>query len=232
MPMISDSSRNTHYLTMSANFAGANDQLTDYVFVGQAKWHYSMKIANNVQGFIGAQFSAGTYEVRPIRESEGELPYYVDIPKINNASGIKYTGAAGLNGGFAFVVPMGSRHEWRIFGVEGSVSREFGDYMQFREMMPDSIVTFVDKGEWPATLGGFTEWVFRPSNPKVRLGFQLGWGTGINRLVSHTEEYRYLRPRYFYQTFHFTRDNVTTYFSGRFGNYFAGFQFGLSFRLK
>jgi hypothetical protein len=176
--MISDSSRNTHFVTLSANFAGANDQLTDYVFVGQAKWHYSMKIANNVQGFIGAQFSAGTYEVRPIRESEGELPYYVDVPKINNASGVKYTGAAGLNGGFAFVVPMGSRHEWRVFGLEGSVSREFGDYLHFREAMPDSIVTFVDKGEWPATLGGFTEWVFRLQTQKCGLAFNLAGEPG------------------------------------------------------
>jgi hypothetical protein len=228
MPMLTDKSRTANYFTLATSFGSANQLASDNVFIAQGKWHQSRKFGKQIQGYFGAQFNVGSYKARTIGDTFNA--YYIDYSKINALAGKKFTAAAGVTAGAAYVVSLGSRHEWRVIGIEGALSREFGDYQQFREKLPDSIVTIVDKRRFPATIGGYTEMVFKPANERIRFGFQVGIGTGIFPQYSTTATYSKLRPRYFYQTFQFTYDRYTSYFSGRFGNYFSAIQLGISYR--
>jgi hypothetical protein len=229
-PVLRDSLPVANYLSGGFTIAAANHRGIDEVYIGQLKWHQVRQIGQNFQVFYGFQGSAGSYKV-DWPYSSYEFQPYVDPDFMISSMGNKFTGAAGFTGGLSLIIPMGPRVEWRVLGIEGSVSREFGEYGSFRKNIPDSIVTMVDKKIWPASLGGFTELNFKLRNKKS-MGMQFGLGSGLSRVYSHTEYLNKINTAYFNAGYHFTYDRYTGYVQLRAGTYFTGGQIGFSCRLE
>lgn len=227
-PLLRDSLKTASYGSFGLAAGGANDQLSDNVFMAQGKFHQTLLIGNNLQSFLGIQGAAGSYRVN---WENAYLPNVTDPRNLPVRPGTKFSGAVGLVGGIGLVLPVGRRLEWKVIGIEGSVSREFGEYQRFREKIPDSVVSMVDRRSWPATAGLITDFNFKLRNNKS-LGMNFGGGWTFTKLEDKYNYYYGNRQGgYFTGGFHFTVDRYTGHFQSRFGNYFAGFQCGIAYRL-
>jgi hypothetical protein len=226
-PLLRDSMRVANYGSVGFTNGSSNDNLSDRLFIAHLKFHQSLLVGKNVQFFYGLQGSAGSYKVN--WADYYSYPYYVDPVRLHALEGGRFTGSAGLLGGVSLVIPMGHRFEWKVIGVEGSVSKEFGDYQSFRENIPDSLVTMVDRKSLPGSVGGFTEFNFALKNKKS-MGMKFGLGSGLTTLDSKVQYYNRINTMYYIMGYHFTIDRYTGYFQGRFGDYFAGFLCGVSYR--
>lgn len=227
-PLLRDSLKVASYGSFAFTNGSANHNLSDRVFIVQGKFHQSFQVAKNLQMFYGVQGSAGSYRVN--WSDNYYYPITVDPDLLPVKPGPKFTGSVGAIGGMNLIVPVSNRLDWKIIGIEGSVSREFGDYMTFREKVPDSIVTIVDRRNTPGSLGMFTDFNFKLRNKKS-MGMNFGGGTGFTQLKPANDYYRIRNSAYFIAGYHFTSDRYTGYFQGRFGDYFAGFFCGLTYRL-
>lgn len=227
-PLLRDSLKVASYGSFAFTNGSASHNLTDRVFIVQGKFHQSFQVAKNLQFYYGLQGSAGNYRVD--WDNYYYYPVELDPDKLPVKPGPKFTGSVGAIGGLNLIVQVSNRLDWKIIGVEGSISREFGDYQKFREKVPDSIVTFVDRRNTPGSLGLFTDFNFKMKH-KRSMGMNFGGGTGFTRLTSNTDYYRLRNSAYFIAGYHFTSDRYTGYFQGRFGDYFAGFFCGITYRL-
>ncbi|MBU7578707.1 MAG: hypothetical protein KAF40_11655 [Flavihumibacter sp.] len=235
MPTLSDEKKTAHYLTASATLGGSNDWLADAIYIFQGKYHVAGQLGKNLQGYAGLHGSVGSYDISggaydnnvkydPVT---GE-PIYFEGP-----TGNKFTASVGSTAGLAIVIPLGTRVEWRVFGLESSFGREFGDYYKTRLALPDSVVEISDRRNTHLTLGGFTEWIFKPRNPDVRLGYQLAIGSSLHRLRNYEQfTYNNFTPFYINNTFHFTVRRTTGFVRLSAGNFYGAVQSGVSFRLN
>jgi hypothetical protein len=234
MPSLSDEKKTANYFSASATLGGSNDWLADPIYIFQGKWHIAGQLAKNLQGYVGLHGNAGWYDISGGAYDEkvtydpvtGEAIYF------NGPTGNKFTASLGSTAGLAVVVPLGSRVEWRVFGLESSFGREFGDYYKTRLSLPDSVIEISDRRNTHLTLGGFTEWIFKPRNPDIRLGYQLAIGSSLHRLRNYEQfTYNNFTPFYINNTFHFTVRRTTGFVRLSAGNYYGAVQSGVSFKL-
>jgi hypothetical protein len=221
LPVSTDTKVTTNYFSINHNLALINTD-ADFVSLMQVKWHQALKLGTSVQAYYGANFNAGLYF-----RSGGS--YYIEQPELNQKD--MFTAAAGATGGLVFTAPFSDRFEWRVVGIEGSVSKEFGRYMDFRNKSPDSLYYYSDKNSTPSTLGGFTELVFKARNGRLRFGYQFAAGSALHRIDSYYNPYDDFTPYYINNTFQFTADRYTGYFQIRTGTYYGGVQVGFTTRL-
>ncbi len=232
MPTLADEKKTANYLTASISLGASNDWLNDEVYNFQGKWHIAGRLGENLQGYVGVNGSVGLYDISSNTYNDGRYDpvtgeyIYFDGPKGN-----KSTASLGTTAGLAVVIPLGTRVEWRIFGVESSFGREFGEYYRARLSLPDSAVDITDRRNTHVTLGGFTEFIFKPRNPDISLGYQMAIGSSLHRLRNYERGTYDFTPFYINNTFHITVRRVSGIARITAGNYYGGVQLGFGYRL-
>lgn len=231
MPVLTDEKKTAHYLTASPTMGGMNDYLNDEIYILQGKWHVSHQFGSNLQGYFGLHGSAGLYDISSSAYNLEYDPNTGNPMEFKGPKGNKFTGSFGSTAGMAVVIPLGTRAEWRVIGVESSIGREFGDYYKARRSLPDSVIDIADRRNLHVTLGGFTEWIFKPRNPDIRLGYQLAIGSSLHRLRNPVNDFYNFTPYYVNNTFHFTVRRTTGIARLSAGPFFGAVQLGVSYRL-
>lgn len=140
---VSDSVKAGYYLsgTVMAGNANENERDLVYAFYTGASGSYTFK---HLQAFYSLDVSAGQYKVGAFEQEVKERNYSM--------------GSTGFEGGLNFVMPFAGG-EWRVVGIETSVRKEFGNYLRFRQQLPNGIATVVVRHGNYSTLGGYTELV-------------------------------------------------------------------------
>jgi hypothetical protein len=232
-PLMSDSLKSAVYATGVLTLGSANEDLSDEVSKFSLSLHRSHTF-KYFQAYYGGSIAAGLYDVSHYKaDSFYNFSPYVNVSAINSSAGTKYFSGASLHGGMNMVVPMSVRHEWRILGVEASLGREWGDYLDFRNKLPDSASDAIWKTDRYGTIGLTTEMAFKTT--KGSWGFKLARGISFYRTIELGEydnnRQHYLRPSYFSAAFHVTRKKYTGFAQLNAGSYAANFQLGLNYRL-
>ena len=228
IPSKSDSVKSASYVSGAFTAGAANDYLEDDVFSFHGYFHRSHTF-NKLQAYYGINASVGSYDV-------DENSFYNSYPSdpVNYRTGHKFFGGLGMSGGINLVVPMGARHEWRVIGLQSSLQKEYGNYLQFRKQVPDSAVNGIHRNNVFATAGLTTEFVFNLRN-KSTLGYKLSVGSAlqsIDRYYSdYNDYYETFVPVYVSNTFRFSRNHVTGFAQVNLGTYAANFQMGFNYLL-
>ena len=185
----------------------------------------------------GAVLNMGSYNIsKPSAAGTGsslqDYRYY--------NGGNLFWGGTGINASISAVKLFArNKGEWRYIGLQGSVQKEFGKYLDFRQKMPGNLngLDYVERRGATTTLGLFTEFVRR-----TRSGMQIGYKGAIgvaalSRLFyAYNQEYdRQKAPAladYVSNTFHMTKNRVTGFIQLNFGREFISFQTGAVVRIS
>ena len=161
LPMTTDSQKSATYANVAFNGGGSNQNMRDAVLAVHADIHRGYQFGH-FQAYYGGGFSLGNYSMS---ESYHFSNYYYSNYGMNDTT-YHYTvsnksfGIYGLCGGMNLVIPFGNgRGEWRVIGFETSFQKEFGNYLQFRKQLPDSVADILATYGQEFTLGGTTELV-------------------------------------------------------------------------
>lgn len=229
LPMVSDSLHHSTYFHSSFSAGGANDDASDGVVSFQSSV-YQAHTFQNVQFYYGVTGTLGNYHINSNSFYEG--------PGINNTvlkgmAGDKFFAGAGGIAGLDFVVPFESGGEWRVFGVETSIQKEFGEYLSFRNKVPDSTVNGIDRKNVYATLAFGTNIIKKFRRSGNTFGYKLAYVTSTRSIHETDGQYKLgtFRPGFLSNTFHLTKKRVTGFAQFNVGNYVANLQFGMNYRL-
>jgi|SRR5579871_5313254 len=224
VPLRSDSIKSAVY--GSANFlAGAsNYQGRDNLMGFQANIYQSHSLGL-VNAFYGAGFTKGSYHVGEYYgvKSNSDTSYYI-------SKSSQSFGAYGLNGGMSFALPgPRGRGEFRI-GFETALYKEFGQYLNYRQSLPDSVADIIATSGWTKTIGGTMEFVSKSR----RSGNVFSYKAAIGGSFVSADSYRGSEsadvPFYFSNTLQLTIHNVTGFAQLNFGKHESSFQMGFAYR--
>lgn len=232
IPLRSDTIKSATYLSGTVSIGGANDYYEDQVFSFNGYFHRSHAF-NSIQAYYGANFSLGSYNV-------GQSYYYnpYTTPLVNYDYGRKFFGSVGVSGGMNLVIPMGSRHEWRVIGIETTLQKEYGSYLSFRKSLPDSAATAITRNNLFISGGLTTEFVFKIRR-RGTIGYKLAIGSSFQKTPKFyyyygnngDHYYQSVSPFYISNTLQITRNKVTGFIQINGGEYAANFQTGISYKL-
>ncbi|MET0244515.1 MAG: hypothetical protein ABW174_13645 [Flavitalea sp.] len=239
VPMSSDSVRSATYASGTLNLGLANEDLSDRNF----SFHGSIHRAHNFKWFnfyYGANLTGGNYLVSPAYNYEESRGLFgngrrTTIKPIQ--PGNRFYGGGGLVAGASILIPFErSGSEWRVIGVESSYNAEFGDYMNFRRNVPDSLV----RGNWKHRELPIVGFYTNPIRRRRKTGDLVGMKFGIYFSPERTATFRptpdyypsFVTPIFFSGQFHYTHDRTTGYAQLNIGNYAAGVQLGISHRIS
>jgi hypothetical protein len=232
MPLKSDSAKSATYFGASIYTGNANTQGADEVFAFQTNVSRAHQFGV-FQAYYGADLTLGNYNVASF-DSVGNSST-VNYGIINSMSGGKFFGAEGLAGGINVVLPGRDGSEWRALGVEGSSHHEFGDYLAFRNNLPDAAATLIIRNNFFTTLGIYTEAMFKINHGSV--GIKLASGTVMESAYRNTNVYdnvndnRELSYGYTNMTFSYTYNKWTGYVQADFGTKASGGNFGFNYHI-
>jgi hypothetical protein len=226
IPLASDSVRGATYINTSVNVGGANYNWRDNIIAFRAGLHRSNTFGN-FHLYYGGNVAIGSYNVASYQN--GEYGVGMDPNTINRNAGSKFFGGYGFNGGFNALVPLRSGGEWRVIGLEGSAQNEFGNYLDFRNKLPDSAANVDNREHWTGTVGITTEIISRRRSGST-FGYKLGIGMGLNA-IRNNANYTINPPTYISNTLHFGRDNWLAFCQVNFGTYTGSFQFGVNYKI-
>jgi hypothetical protein len=227
IPMQSDSLKSASYSGADVRLGGSNFGWRDFVYSFSASFHRSHNW-KELQVFYGANVSAGGYYVSPYHARTNEP--YIDTTYINKHAGNKTFYSGGLQAGINYVIPVGSHgSEWRVIGIEASVQKEMGDYLNFRKGLTDSTARIVTRTRLFTNIGLTTEMVKR--RRRYSLGVRFAMGIALpnynNTFTGNTS-----LPVYFSPTFHFTRNRITSFGQLNITHaYASSLQLGAQYRL-
>ncbi|MEO6722371.1 MAG: hypothetical protein ABIN67_18530 [Ferruginibacter sp.] len=228
IPMSKDSVKSATYISGAVSVGGANEYFHDEVFSFNGYFHRSHNF-NKLQAWYGANLSIGSYHL--------DSDSYYSNPNYTNPiyrGGTKFFGGLGVSGGMNVVMPMGTRHEWRVIGMESTLQNEYGSYLDFRKKLPDSAANAITRSKIFVTAGLTTEFVFRRRSGTT-IGYKLAIGSSLqqtNRYYFDYSNYRgSINPMYISNTLQITRKSVTGFGQVNFGDYAANFQMGVTYRL-
>jgi hypothetical protein len=227
VPLHADSSKLATYVSAAFAAGGSNHRLQDGTVAGQLYLHR----ANNIgrfQIYYGLNGSIGNYRVSGYHGLQRIS--ITDTALINTMTGNKFVGGYGLNAGVNYVRTY-QKSEWRVIGLETTYQREFGNYREFRQKLPDTSVNIIDKSSGYQSLGLFTDVIFRTR--KGFSGFKFAYGFSLKRLSEYQgfESRDRLYARYASITLHFERPQLITFFQYNTGRWASGIQAGVSKRL-
>jgi hypothetical protein len=240
LPMVRDSARTAVYARV-AYFSGlSNDHNTDE-FAGGSAAAYATNRFGMVQCFYGVGLTLGGYSIGTWDTGYG-LNYYrmlrylppMQSGQLQQYAGTQFFGSTAFSGGINLVAPLGRGGEWRFFGLETALHREFGDYHQFREQLPDSVATLVIRSRFFGTVGLFSELIGGTKNGELGIRLAGGWilGSAYHNLnIYDSLGRRPLKYSYFDASFHFTFRRYTAYFQVNGGTKASSTRIGLVYRL-
>jgi hypothetical protein len=223
IPLQADSLKSAYYLNSLVSFGSANDLKHDNSFSFQT----ALSAAHNfchVQAFYGLGFMLGNYKMNAF-DTFSNHQYL--IPKIlNQYVGKKFFGAIGFSGGANVVgtFPEGSS-EVRA-GIETSVYKEFGHYLQVRKQLPDSAATTINRNNAYGTIGGHVEFIAKLKNGSV--AFNCGLGTVMGHYYHTANGLNYA---YCHYCLALTINKWTPYFQANFTTKSNNALIGLNYRL-
>ncbi|HTE30957.1 MAG TPA: hypothetical protein VK666_11335 [Chryseolinea sp.] len=230
MPMIRDSAKAKLYL--SGSFIGglANQRLRDNINGFNASAHVAHHFGN-FQAYYGLTGTLGSYKIDSTNgwfntNEDG----YPSSSLLNSMTGRKSFRSYGAFGGVNGVIPF-SGGEWRFLGTEFTYTKEFGQYLDFRQKLPVNAANLVDQRNHFFTAGLSTDLVLRRSSNSI--GFRVA---GVMDLATLNVYYQEDNPRvhrsyYFVHTIHFEKNRVTGYFQGVTGIYAFTIQGGANIRI-
>jgi hypothetical protein len=209
-------------------------------FWGMHSSLYAAHQYTHVQFYYGASLTLGSYDM-------GHWPYSPSVPSIytfNNAyyanpdqlnlyAGSHSFGGVGFQGGINGVIPIGIG-EWRLLGVETSITHEFGDYLSVRQQMPDSIATLINRNSLFATIGVNSELVAHVRDGEF--GFKWTYGVALGHNYSNPGVFdnqtdATLHYYYFNFSFHYTYQRVTGFVQVMEATKASGGMVGIDYRL-
>lgn len=239
-PMLRDSARTAVYARVAYFSGQANDHNTDE-FAGGSASVYAASRFGMVQCFYGADLALGGYSVGTW-DTGYNLAFFAILrylpptrsAQLQRYAGTQFFGSTAFSGGINLVAPLGGGGEWRFLGLETALHREFGDYHNFREKLPDSVATLVVRSRFFGTLGLTTEIIGGTRNGE--LGFRLagGWVLGSayhNLNIYDSLDRGPLKYSYLDAAFHFTYRRYTAYFQVNGGTKANSTRVGLVYRL-
>jgi hypothetical protein len=242
-PLLADSAKSATYLGAAFTTGGPNNEyytfdddnsgkrLSDNLKSFQFSFHRS-HTSKFFQAYYGASFTTGTYEVTRYDSLHYEGNYAgADLSKV--LGGHKYFAGAGLVGGINLVVPLPKGREWRVLGIETSIGKEWGDYLNFRKSMPDSSATAISRNDHYGYIGITSELVFK----KRQNAFGIKWALGSSlyqtiELGRSDVRTAYVAPIYFSTTFQFSRPKFTVFTQITGTDHSESFQLGASYKLS
>jgi hypothetical protein len=231
IPLRSDSVKSSLYINSVIFTGSANDYSHDHKFAFQTSLSRGQNFGH-LQAYYGVGITLGNYNVKSF-DSLGTSSS-VNYKIINQFAGSKFFGTGGVEAGLNIVVPVGFS-EWRVLGIETSMQQEFGEYLKFREQLPDSAATLIVRNSFLATLGGYSEITAETKHGSV--GFKLAIGTllgsGYHHLQINDSNYSYDRLvyQYFNLTFQLTSRKWTGYLQTNFATKSGNALFGANYRL-
>lgn len=222
LPMYTDSARKAVYAQATFLTGKANDNNTDQL-KGATASAYVANHFGKFQSYYGLDLTMGCYDVRKydtgyhdffgdaiaLRNSPSLPP--VTAPQLAGYAGSRFFGGVGISGAINLVKPF-RNGEWRYFGLEGTLHREFGDYLSFRKKLPDSLAPILVRNPLFATIGYTTEIIGRTRRGEY--GFRLSNGMVLGGAYLHlhdtvgTDELSYT---YINLAFHYTYERYTGY---------------------
>ena len=226
--LAADSATKATFLNFSLSGAGYNDDLVDGAWLLQSSVFNTHKFGN-FRGWYGGTIGFGTYDVA---EYSGYNAFGNTDPNfINIHAGNASMGGVGVFGGLSVVTPIDDRAEWRVLSIETSYLKEFGQYLQFRNKMNDTLVDAFYNPSYFFTTAFGTE--FATKTKKGSFGVKLNYIMDWNRLTGSFENGK-INPRQtaFTTTFHFGSGPVNYFLATGFGSYAFSMQFGMNFRLR
>ena len=217
LPLSTDSVRKAVYAQAALMAGNANDNNTDQLKGATG----SVFVANHFgkfQSYYGVDLTMGCYDLRKYDTGSTNsffgggisLPPY-SAPQLAKYAGGRFFGGVGISGAINMVKPF-HNGEWRYIGLEGTLHREFGDYLSFRKKVPDSLAPVLVRNPLFATIGYTTEIIGRTH--KGEYGFRLANGMVLGGAYLHlhdttgTEELGYI---YVNLAFHYTYERYTGY---------------------
>ena len=233
IPLRSDSVRTALYASAALTAGGSNDRWRDNLH----SFHGSFHVSHNLgwlQAFYGADLSLGSYHVDDYYRLDYtggfNTPLHTDT--IYHLQGGNYSfGAYGFNLGLNTLISMPSGGEIRL-GVEGSLHREFGQYLKLRNSITGSDSTFevLATGRWTETLGGYLDCLHK--GRRTAFGYKISSGGSFVSPDNYKGYHRLNAPFYFSNTLHLTKRRVTGFATLNFGPYTATFQTGVNYQLS
>jgi hypothetical protein len=241
-PLLADSAKSATYVSATFTAGAANDEyytydsainrsLSDNLHAFQFSFHRS-HTAKFFQAYYGASFTTGRYEVTRYDSLHYDSNYAnADMSKVQ--TGNKYYAGAGLVGGINLVIPFRKRHEWRVIGVETSIGKEWGDYLDFRKSLPDSSASAITRNDHYGYVGLTSELVFK--NRQNAFGVKWALGSSLFKTIEIGKSdisSTYLVPLYFSATFQYSRPKFTAFLQLNKTNHAESIQLGSSYKLS
>jgi hypothetical protein len=181
VPLKMDSVKAATYANANLSMGAANEGALDrtHSFTGTLSRSHGF---GKFSGHYGGGVTLGSYKVNPY-DSVGNHSS-VNYKAINERAGRYSFGAVGLAGGI-HLVSSNRRTEMRFPGFELSLNKEFGKYGDFRDGMPDSAITFINRSRVFGTVGLYME-VIDKLNKNALFGFKIGYGKSFGKGYSRT----------------------------------------------
>ena len=230
IPQVTDSARSAIYTGATWFGGSANDDGNDY-FRGFRLDAYRSHHGKILQGYYGLDITLGSYFSGKWDTAWRYSPANAAI--VNAASGRHTFGGLGFNGGLNLVTQL-PRGEWRYLGVETSIHREWGNYLSFRQHMPDSAATLIIRDRVYATAGLSTEIIGKTRHGDFGFRVAMGWSLGTDYQHPGIHDNAIAGPltyRYYNFNFHYTYERYTAFFQLNEATKAAGGQIGVAFRL-
>lgn len=230
-PLKKDSARSATYLNASISGGGDNEGGTDSKFSFTTGFSRSHNLGN-FQARYGIGIALGNYQVKPY-DSVGNNET-VNYRIINQNAGNYFFGAGMIDGAINFVHPT-NIGEWRVIGIETTLAREFGSYLDFRKTFPDTAATLIIRKPFYGAAGLFTEFVNRSGGSLY--GFKFGYGISLGseyKNLNIPDAYyltEVVRFRYVSFAIHYTKNRWTGSFQGIFAGKSNNAVFGMNYRL-
>ncbi|HZE85035.1 MAG TPA: hypothetical protein VE035_12050 [Puia sp.] len=227
-PLRSDSIRSATYASGSFTTGTANEHWRDnqYYFTGAIHRSHNF---GRFEAYYGANASLGKYQV----DSMSSYPAPgASAVLINKMVGGKSFGGYGLAGGINLALPMGrSGGELRLPVLSFSVQREFGNYANFRNHLPDTAANTIFKGRVVSTLGVGMELAFKLRNGMIGLK-----GIAGGALVNSSDRYVGNESTnygmvFFSETFTVVINRITGFGQLNAGNHALGLQMGVQYQI-
>lgn len=219
-PLVSDSIRSAIYGTTLIS-TGSQNYGRDNPLSVQLSLHRSHTF-RYLQAYYGANLAVGTYLL-------GENNYLVN----RNYDG-RYFGGGWANGGINLVIPV-KQHEFRVLGIESSFGKEWGDYLQFRNHLPDSVANIIYRNNRFGSIGLSTEMVFKARNGAI--GMKFAYGESFYRNIDKERSLArsksvYLPPGYYSTTFSYTKQKYTLSIQLNADEHATSGQLGFTYKLN
>jgi hypothetical protein len=149
------------------------------------------------------------------------------IPEANRSFG-----TYGLSGGMNLVIPFANgKGEWRAIGFESAYQKEFGNYLQYRKRLPDSLINTLATYGHMFSLGGTTE-IIGITRHGTEFGYKIALGTILFSKGNYLGYETGSPPFYFSQSIHLTKKRVTGFMQLNVGVHAVSFQFGVNYNLS